>query len=85
MSHQPPRCDACGRRIRQNHHELRLSDFTTNQLIGRYHARPGCRDAATKYFERGVVLRLGIVHPDRCGPEQENCDGGLLEEAAPTA
>jgi hypothetical protein len=80
MSHQPPRCDACDRRIRRNHHGIRLSDLTTGQLIGRYHARPPCQGSAMKYFEPGVVLRMTIVHPDRCGPEQECCDLGAIGE-----
>jgi hypothetical protein len=79
VSHQPPRCDACDKRIRQNHHYLRLSDLTTGQVIGRYHTRPGCQAQASKYFEPGAVLRFSVVHPGRCGDDFEACDGGLLE------
>jgi hypothetical protein len=75
------RCDACNRRLRDNHHELQLSDPSTGQVIGRYHA-PGCQDAAARYFVPGVVLVATYVHPARCGPEQEYCDGGLSEEVA---
>jgi predicted RNA-binding Zn-ribbon protein involved in translation (DUF1610 family) len=71
-------CDACGRRLRPNHHELHLSDPQTGQLVGRYHA-PRCQAAAAKYFvaKLGVVLVATYVHPDRCGENQEHCDGGL--------
>jgi hypothetical protein len=82
VSLKQPRCDACNRRIRPSHHELRLSDLATGQAIGRYHAQPKCQAAAAKYFERGVVLRVTIVHPDRCGAEQEDYDGALSEEVA---
>lgn len=74
------RCDACNRRLRPSHHELHLSDALTGQLIGRYHAGvgwDGCMTAAGKYVRSGVVLVATFVHPDRCGPDQEHCDGGL--------
>jgi len=82
VSKKPPRCDACNRRIRRNHHELLLSDFQTGQVVGHYHARPGCQGAAAKYITDGAVLQVSFVHPDRCGDEQEYCDGGLPEWAA---
>lgn len=82
MSNKSPRCDACNKRIRPTPHELRLSDFVTGQLVGIYHARPGCQLAATKYFERGVVLKFDIVHPARCGGDFEECDTVLSEEVA---
>ncbi len=82
VSHQPPRCDACDKRIRPNHHYIRLSDLTTGQVIGRYHARPPCQLAVTKYLEAGAVLRFSIAHPDRCGPNQEHCDAALNEVVA---
>jgi len=82
LSHKPPRCDACDKRIRKTHHELRLSDLETGQLIGRYHARPACQLEAAKYVERGVALRFSVVHPARCGDDFEECDGGLLEASA---
>ena len=82
MSHKPPRCDACNKRIRRNHHELLLSDFQTGQVVGHYHARPECQAAAVKYIVGGVVLNATFVHPDRCGDDQEHCDGGLTEWAA---
>jgi hypothetical protein len=74
------RCDACNRRLRPNQHELHLSDPLTGQLIGRYHAGAGwgeCMAAAGKYAQRGTVLLGTFVHPDRCGGNQEHCDGGL--------
>ena len=77
-----PRCDACERRIRQNHHELRLSDFTTGQVIGHYHAHPPCRSAAIKYLDSGAVLKLDVIHPAHCGGDFEDCDGGMLELSA---
>jgi hypothetical protein len=76
------RCDSCGRRVRESQHGIRLSDLLTNQTLGRYHARPGCQEGAAKYFKRGVALRATILHPDRCGPGQENCDGALGEVVA---
>jgi len=82
MSYKPPRCDSCNRRLRPNHHELVLSDFLTGQVVGRYHARPGCQGAAAKYLVGGVALAATFVHPDRCGDEQEHCDGALPEGAA---
>lgn len=77
-----PRCDHCGRRIRKSQHELRLSDALTGQAIGLYHARPACQEGAARYFVGGAVLRATIAHPERCGPDQEHCDGGLSEVAA---
>jgi hypothetical protein len=76
------RCDSCERRIRPNQHGIRLADLETGQVLGRYHARPGCQEGAAKYFERGAALRATIVHPDRCGPEQEKCDGAVGEVVA---
>jgi hypothetical protein len=75
------RCDACGRRIRDSHHELRLFDPATGQIVGKYHTRPECQTAATKYLSRGVVLLCTYLHPNRCGEDQEFCDGGLREGA----
>jgi len=80
MSHRPEKCDACDRRIRRSHHALRLSDLATGQVLGRYHAGGSCRDAAIKYFEPGAVIRVTVLHPQRCGPEQERCDLGAMEE-----
>jgi hypothetical protein len=77
VSHKPPKCDACGRRIRTNTHELRLSDLVTGQFLGRYHA--ACQAAAAKYVEPGAVLKFTIAHPRRCGPNQEHCDAALSE------
>jgi hypothetical protein len=83
VSKKPPRCDACNRRIRKNHHELVLRDFETEQVLGCYHARPGFQAAATKYIVPGVVLRGTYYHPERCGGEAlEHCDGWLSESAA---
>ena len=82
MSHKPPKCDACDKRIRKTHHAIRLSDLTTGQVIGSYHARPPCQLEAAKYVARGVALRFSVVHPDRCGDDFEKCDGGLLEASA---
>ena len=82
MSHQPPCCDHCDKRIRKSHHAIRLSDLTTGQVIGRYHARPPCQSAATKYIERGVALRFSVVHPARCGDGFEECDAALSEVVA---
>jgi hypothetical protein len=65
-----------------SHHELRLSDATTGQLVGRYHVRRECQAAATKYFEPGVVLSATYYHPYRCGPNQEHCDAGAFEVVA---
>jgi hypothetical protein len=42
MGKSSPRCDACKKRIRPNHYELRLTDPMTGQVVGHYHARPGC-------------------------------------------
>jgi hypothetical protein len=75
------RCDACNKRIRRNQHELVLSDFLTGQIVGHYHA-PGCQAAATKYLVGATVLRATYIHPDRCGLDQDLCDGGLREEVA---
>jgi hypothetical protein len=85
MSKKAPRCDACSRRIRPNHHELHLSDPLTGQLIGVYHAGAGwsgCMSAASKYAKPGVVILGTFLHPDRCGPNQERCDGGAFEVVA---
>ncbi len=79
-SKQPMRCDSCDRRVRPNQHGIRLSDLLTGQLIGQFHARAGCRDGVVKYFdEAGAALRFSVVHPRRCGPEQERCDGAVGE------
>jgi hypothetical protein len=82
VSKKPPRYDACSRRIRRNQHELRLSDLATGQVVGHYHARLDCQGAAAKYLVEGAVLRATFVHPDRCGDNQDHCDGGLSEWAA---
>jgi hypothetical protein len=76
---KPLRCDACDRRIRRSHHELILRDFDTRQVLGRYHVRRECRDAASKYFKPGVAIGATFVHPDRCGPDHEHCDAGAFE------
>jgi hypothetical protein len=80
------RCDACGKRLRPGHHELHLSDLATGQVIGRYHAGvafEGCTSRASKYMVGCATLRATIVHPDRCGAEQEACDvGRSLAEVA---
>ena len=79
MAKAKRRCDACGKRLRPGHHEAVLTDFETGQQIGHYHA-PGCQGAALKYLMNGGgVFRMTYLHPDRCGPEQERCDGGLLD------
>lgn len=76
-------CDSCGKRLRDNHHELIVSDHPSGQLIGRYHAVWGeCVAQATKYFVAGAVVQATFVHPDRCGDEQEHCDAGLAEVVA---
>jgi hypothetical protein len=80
MSKKLPTCDGCNRRIRPNHHELRLSDPSTGQLIGIYHAGAGrseCMAAASKYARRGTMLLGTFVHPAACGENQEFCTGGL--------
>jgi hypothetical protein len=79
------RCDSCGRRVRPSQHGIRLSDLDSGQVLGTYHARPGCREGAAKYVRRGVALRVTVVHPHSCGPRQERCDLGGMLEAAPTA
>ena len=81
MSTKPPKGDACNRRIRRTTHELRLSDLATGQAIGRYHARPACQSAAMAYFRPGVVLKITVAHPARCGdsPHFNQCDGALGE------
>jgi hypothetical protein len=76
-NNKPLRCEACGRRIRPAHHELRLSDLLSGQLIGRYHGNPDCMGAATRYVVGAAALRLSIVHPERCGDDFERCDVGL--------
>jgi len=76
------RCDACNKRIRRNHHELRLTDPMTGQKVGHYHARPECQEAALKYLTSGAMLMATFVHPDRCGPDQERCDAELSEALA---
>ena len=75
-------CDSCDKRIRTSAHELRVSDATTGQHLGIYHA-PECQHAASKYATRGVVLRFEVVHPNRCGYPLHflRCDCGLSELA----
>jgi hypothetical protein len=83
MSAKQLRCDACNRRLRPNQHELHLSDPLTGQLVGKYHARPDCQEAASKYMmQPGTVLFASFIHPNRCGPDQERCAGGLSGSAA---
>lgn len=78
-----PKCDSCNRTIRKNQHELLLSDALTGQRVGHYHAVPRCQESAVRYMmSPGAVLRASFVHPHRCGPDQEYCDGGLSEGAA---
>lgn len=79
---KPSRCDACELPLRKSHHELVLRDFETRQVLGRYHVRPECRDAASRYFRPGVAVGATFLHPSRCGHEQENCDGGIFEVVA---
>ena len=75
------RCDSCGKRIRPSHHEARLIDAESGQVIGRYHGT--CREAVAGYLTRpGAVLALRIMHPKRCGPDLERCDGGVTERVA---
>ena len=79
------RCDSCGKRVRQNQHEVVLRDGLTGQLVGVYHCGLGfeaCQAKAAKYSRPGVVLRMSFVHPHRCGPNQTLCDAGLSEGAA---
>ncbi len=82
MSNKPPRCDSCNRRLRKSQHELALSDLETGQVVGRYHTRPECQAAATRYLVVGAVLRGTVYHPERCGEDMEHCDGGVSEWAA---
>jgi hypothetical protein len=83
MSTRATRCDACNRRIRANQHELLLSDLRTGQQVGRYHAAGRCISRAYAYMRQpGAVLRLSVVHPLRCGPNQALCDAGYSEGAA---
>jgi hypothetical protein len=77
----PPTCDGCERPIRDSQHELLLRDFTTGQILGRYHAAT-CQHSATEYFVPGMVTEVVYVHPDRCGENQEECDGGAFEVVA---
>jgi hypothetical protein len=79
---KPSKCDACGKRMRPSHHELHLTDPRSGQVIGHYHARPDCQEAATRYFQAGVVLLVNIVHPHRCGNDFEACDAGLADMEA---
>jgi hypothetical protein len=76
------KCDACNKRLRPAHHELHLTDPRTGQVIGRYHAGSGahaeCMARAQQYFKPGVVLMGTVVHPDRCGPDQEHCSAGVV-------
>ncbi len=82
MGKRPKRCDACNKRIRRTHHAFVLRDFSTGQVIARYHIKPGCQVAAADYFVSGVALRATVYHPERCGGDLERCDGGVLEGAA---
>lgn len=82
MSKKPPRCGACDRRIRLTYHEVALRAFETSQTIGLYHARPDCQAAATRYMAAGAVLRATVYHPQRCGGDLTNSDGGVSEWAA---
>ena len=82
MSKDANRCDACGRRIRHNHHGLVLTYPLSGQEVGRYHARGACQEAAVKYLTGGAVLAATFVHPLRCGDNQERCDAGLSEFVA---
>jgi len=68
------RCDSCGKRIRPAHHEARLLDAQTGQVIGTYHA--ACSGAATRYLARPAVFVLRIFHPEQCGPDLRRCGGG---------
>jgi hypothetical protein len=76
-------CDACGKRIRPGHHELRLSDPRTDQEIGLYHAGPPgsphaiCMARANRFCLPGEVLTGTVRHPDRCGPEGEYCTSAV--------
>lgn len=69
--------------MRDNHHELVLSDPLTGQVLGHYHtgpAWPKCAPRAASYLGEGAVLQASFVHPDRCGEQQEHCEAGLSEE-----
>jgi len=79
IAKKPYTCDACDKRIRPIDHELRLSDLTTGQHIGKYHTYPACHAAAAKYFEAGRVLHITVLHPNRCGdePHFDRCNGAL--------
>jgi hypothetical protein len=81
---RPRRCDACGKRMRENHHELHLSAPLTGQVLGRYHAGMafgGCMVTASKYFSVGNAVKATFAHPDRCGDDQEHCDAGFADLA----
>ncbi len=75
-----PRCDACAKRIRPAHHEARLIDAETGQVIGTYHGT--CQGAAAKYMTRPAVFVLRIYHPPACGPDLQTCGGGWGPERA---
>ncbi len=79
MNKKTLQCDACGRRIRINQHDLLLRDFETGQILGHYHAHPGCQGAMASYFTPGVALRATVSHPPRCGGDLTRCDGGAAE------
>lgn len=51
----------------------------TGQVVGRYHATPACQATAAKYFTPGMLLSATFIHPDRCGAQQERCDGDWSE------
>ncbi len=80
MSKRPTRCDYCNRRIRLAHHEFVLRDFSTEQIIGRWHV--ACQGAAAKYLLTAAAFRGTYYHPPRCGDDLSSCDGGVLEGAA---
>jgi hypothetical protein len=85
MSTKPARCDACNSRIRRTHHELVLTEPMTGQVVGHYHAgerKQDCQRVAVKYLVGGALLMATFVHPDRCGSNQDLCDGGLSEAVA---
>jgi hypothetical protein len=82
MGSKPLRCDHCDRRIRTSHHALRLSDLLTGQVLGLYHGRPDCMGAAVDYMASGPALRVSVLHPARCGSDQEQCTAGPDEWGA---
>ncbi len=84
MSKRPTRCDSCNRRIRPNQHMFILRDFSTEQIIGRWHA--ACQSAATKYLTATAAAFRGTYHhPPRCGDDLSSCDGGAHRAAGANA